>query len=209
MPADTEQQEKRWLQMPSQQPAAVPGSFQPYSGEPKTLQEFLAQWDTLHNTALPDLVTNRDVDMKGNVLAMGPAAQEYSEIESLLLVVAIKKMLETPQGTQAFAKLAIEYLKQMGEVLKSLHMASSSNWLNCVINQFTAVKIYCRMGLLTPYDSFVNLVWLDHVLAEALKFSYVSEGLGSVNTLVQTVGKVAGESIAAEGAIAKVLAEKP
>jgi len=178
----------------------------------------IANWEEIFQSGWPAealLLTPRDIDRKGNVLAFGPMAQEYSELESMLLALVFVKSLKTPEGTKQLFHLLETYLTQSGHVISSLQKSSASNALTAIFNQFVSCKIYARMGLMTSFDALQTEVWLDHQMGELLKLSYVGELVGGLTTLVdatsytETTSKK-GEKVDYAGlaALAKLLGGK-
>lgn len=129
-------------------------------------------------------VADRDLDKKGNVVAFGPIAQEYSEIEALLLVILAAKFMKAPGGMKDLRDIIKTYLTQAGNVVSSLQKSSASNVYTAVINQYVSTKIYARLGLMTSFDALQTEVWLDHIIGEMLKRDYVQQAMAGLTTLV-------------------------
>lgn len=174
-------------------------------------------WEEIFQSGFPREwlpLTSRDLDRKGNVVAFGPVAQEYSELEALLLTVVVAKLLKTPEGAKQLVDLAKTYLTQAAHVVSSLQKSSASNVYTGLINQFVSCKIYARLGLMTSFDCVQTEVWIDHVMGEMLKKEYVQQAMQGLTTLVdatastvqagiETAGKV---DVAGLATLAKVLA---
>jgi hypothetical protein len=153
----------------------------------------IANWEEIFQSGWPAealLLTPRDIDRKGNVLAFGPIAQEYSELETVLLVLVAVKSLKTPEGTKQLFHLLETYLTQSAHVLSSLQKSSASNAFTAIFNQYVSCKIYARMGLMTSFDALQTEVWLDHCFGEMLKKDYVGELVGGLTTLVDVGSNV-------------------
>lgn len=178
----------------------------------------IANWEEIFQGGWPAealLLTPRDIDRKGNVLAFGPIAQEYSELETLLLTLVFAKLLKTPEGQKQLVDLMKTYLTQSAHVISSLQKSSASNALTAIFNQFVSCKIYARMGLMTSFDALQTEVWLDHQIGEMLKLSYVGELIGGLTTLVDATSytettSAKGEKVDYAGlaALAKLLQPK-
>jgi hypothetical protein len=117
-------------------------------------------------------------------------AQEYSELESVLVVLVAVKLLKTPEGQKQLAHLFETYLTQSAHVLSSLQKSSASNAFTAIFNQYVSCKIYARMGLMTSFDALQTEVWLDHCFGEMLKKDYVGELVGGLTTLVDVGSNV-------------------
>jgi hypothetical protein len=153
----------------------------------------IANWEEIFQPGWPAealLLTPRDINRKGNVLAFGPMAQEYSELEAILLTLVAVKLLKTPEGQKHLVHLFETYLTQSAHVISSLQKSSSSNALTAICNQFVSCKIYARMGLMTSFDALQAEVWLDHQIGEIIKSNYVGEMIGGLTTLVDVGSNV-------------------
>jgi len=153
----------------------------------------IANWEEIFQSGWPAealLLTPRDIDRKGNVLAFGPLAQEYSEIEAVLLTLIVVKLLKTPEGQKHLVHLFETYLTQSASVLSSLQKSSASNAFTAIFNQFVSCKIYARMGLMTSFDALQTQIWLDHQIGEMLKKDYVGELVGGLTTLVDATSNI-------------------
>jgi len=121
----------------------------------------------------------------GNMLTLGPAGQ-YSEMESLMLIVLFDRLSKTKDGVLALQTIIGKYLDNMGKIIASMQNASAQNWLTAAINQCACSNIFVRMGLISPRDHFRTLLWTDHVFGEMLKASYVKDTVGALTTLVNS-----------------------
>jgi len=145
----------------------------------------LQEWENIFNpNATPDKLSDRDLNRTGNIVAFGPVAQEYSDIESLLLVLYFAKSMKTPEGQKHVKEIIVKYLDTMGNVINAMQKASSSNVLTAILNQYACTNIYARIGLITPFDQIQTKIFLDHYLGELLKLSYVGECVQGLTTLV-------------------------
>ena len=153
----------------------------------------IGNWEEIFQSGFPRQwlpLTKRDIDKKGNVIAFGPVAQEYSELEALLLVLVSAKLAKTPEGLKQLTDIVKTYLTQAGHVISSLQKSSASNVYTALINQFVSCKIYARLGLMTSFDCVQTEVWLDHQIGEMLKLSYVGELIGGLTTLVDATSEI-------------------
>jgi len=153
----------------------------------------IGNWEEIFQSGFPRQwlpLTKRDIDKKGNVIAFGPVAQEYSELEALLLVLVSAKLAKTPEGLKQLTDIVKTYLTQAGHVISSLQKSSASNVYTALINQFVSCKIYARLGLMTSFDCVQTEVWLDHVMGEMLKAEYVQQAMQGLTTLVDVGSNV-------------------
>lgn len=146
-------------------------------------------WDVFEQNAAPKIITDRDLDRQGNVVVFGPVAQEYSQIEALLIVLAVKKFMETPEGQKHVKDIIVAYLNNMGKAIGAMQEASCSHVYTALMNQYACTNIYARIGLISPYDQLQTKTFLDHYFGELLKKDYALEG---VKTLVKTAIETAG-----------------
>lgn len=106
-------------------------------------------------------------------------------VGTLLMGLYLKKLAETEKGQALIQHIIKDYLGTVGGVLEELHKSSvASPWV-AIMNNYVAVNIYKRLGLMSPNDATQCRAWLDHFLGEALKQQYVAESLTAVSTLVQ------------------------
>jgi hypothetical protein len=134
----------------------------------------------------------KDVNEKvGNMLTLGVAG-EYSEIESLMLIVLADRLSKTKDGVLALQTIIGKYLDNMGRIISSMQNASASNWLTAAINQCACSNIYVRMGLISPRDHYRNLLWIDHIFGEMLKKDYIRDTVSALTTLVNSSQTSAG-----------------
>lgn len=151
------------------------------------LENLMGNWEDLMKPGGPSKIlylTGHDLSKTGNVVAFGPVAQEYSELEALLIVVAFKKFMDTPEGQKYLRDIIVEYLKSMATVVSSMQKSSSSNAMTALMNQYSITNVFKRIGLITAFDATQTKVWLDHYFGELLKLTYVGEIVGGLTTLV-------------------------
>jgi len=155
--------------------------------------DIIGNWEEIFQSGFPKEwlpLTKRDLNKKGNVLTFGPMAQEYSELESVLVVLVAVKLLKTPEGQKQLAHLFETYLTQSAHVISSLQKSSASNAYTALINQFVSCKIYARMGLMTSFDALQTEVWLDHVLGLFIAQEWLQQGMTGLTTLVDVGSNV-------------------
>jgi len=155
----------------------------------------IANWEEIFQPGWPAealLLTPRDIDRKGNVLAFGPLAQEYSELETILGVLVVVKLLKTPEGMKQLVDLAKTYVTHTAGLVGTLHQSSASNVYTALANQFVACKIYARLGLMTSFDCLQTQVWIDHIIGLMIQSDRVQEAMGGLTTLVNAGTNVYG-----------------
>lgn len=158
-----------------------------------TAEDIIGNWEEIFQSGFPKLwlpLTTRDLNKKGNVLAFGPIAQEYSELETILLTLVAVKLLKTPDGQKQLVHLFETYLTQSAHVISSLQKSSASNAYTALINQFVSTKIYARMGLMSSFDAVQTEVWLDHVLGLFIAQEWLQQGMTGLTTLVDVGSNV-------------------
>jgi hypothetical protein len=172
-------------------------------------------WDVFEENAAPKIVTERDLDRKGNILALGPIAQEYSDLETLLLVVYVAKSMKTDDGRKDVKDIVLKYLGSMEKVISSMQKAAAGNVLTALINQYACTNIYARMGLITSYDQIQTKTWLDHIYGEMLKKDYAMAAVQGITTMVDATststtkeGKTEKADYAGLATLAKVFSGK-
>lgn len=158
-------------------------------------------------------ITAADVERENKLIALGPSPPGLSgTLEGLVLLLALKKLAQTPEGLRVIRDLGVQYLKSMATIMSTLSQSSSAHVISCAMNQYVACTIYQRMGMMSAHDAVETRSWLDHQVGEALKVEYTGQSLGALTTLVNsTTTQEAGEpgaaapSAAGLGAIAKIL----
>lgn len=153
-------------------------------------------------------LTEKDFDYNGNIITLGAASPEYSQIEAILLLALLNRASKTPEGMKAVFSLIHKYLDSITKVLDGLHMTSAANPYNNLINEYVAQPLYMRLGLISPRDATQNRAWLDHVMKLFTDKSYFETGITGLTTLVNSTRSSEGqygESASGLGAIAKIL----
>lgn len=122
---------------------------------------------------------------ENKLVALGPAPPGFAgQIEGLVLLVALKKLSETPEGIKVIRDLAIEYLREVGGILKGLHLSSSANPFNCAINGYICVRVYQRLGIISAHDAIQTCAWIDHYFSEMLKKDYFKDSITGLTSMV-------------------------
>jgi len=94
-------------------------------------------------------------------------------LEQMLLALVAVKVAKTPEGLKVLRDLGIEYLRTIGKTLVALEDASTSNWVNCLLNQKLSMRVMRRLGLLTNTD--YNTLNADY--NQILKWVLLKEGI--------------------------------
>lgn len=111
--------------------------------------------------------------------------------EMLIAALVAVKVAKQPKGLETLKALGVEYLKTIGKIMTALEGASTSNWLNCWINQKLSLRVCRRMGLITGHDaasleSSYNMMFNVVMAKEAIVDTITA--LGSFTHIVGTVG---------------------
>lgn len=108
--------------------------------------------------------------------------------EMVIAALAAIKVAKMPKGLEVLRDLGTEYLKTVGKIMVALEAASTSNWLNCWINQKLSLRVCRRMGLITGHDaasleSSYNMMFNVVMAKEAIVDTITA--LGSLSQLVE------------------------
>ena len=177
------------------------------TGEGKTGLDYFSP--DLHNWV--GYLTKADTERENKLVALGPAPPGLAgKLEGYLLVVVIAKLLKTPGGLRVLNNWGVEYLKAVQAIISGISTSSSANIVNCIVNQYVAVRIYQRMGLMSAHDAVQTAAWCDHVMAEMIKAGYFKEAINGLTTLVNATsvtgaGEKTGPSWAGLAGLAKVM----
>lgn len=131
-----------------------------------------------------------------NHLAFSPATQDLS-FENLFLVVALIKLMKTPEGMKSLERIVIKYLDSCSQIVASVESACHQNWLTALNNQHIAAAIAHRIGLIDD-GGYIKI--MEHYRAVFDKM-YLLGGLESLGTLV-----IQGAQAAAPGGVADIAA---
>ena len=139
---------------------------------------------------------DEDTFSKNNKPIMfGPAPPGMlSYIEAAILLSFFKKLSESEKGLTMLKEIIIKYLDTTGDVLVGLYKSSATHPITAIINKYTTMSIYKRLGLMTAEDAIRNQAWVDHVLGEFLvntRLDMAGNVLQGVSSLVESTAKVA------------------
>lgn len=158
----------------------------------------------LHNWIGP--MTEFRLSDTGKVVTFGPTPPGIlSDLEAILLIVFLKKLMDKPDGAKIIRDIANEYLQTLGKIISTLSQSSSAHVISCAMNQYVACSIYQRLGLMSPHDATETRAWLDHQTGEAMTTERAGFSLGALTTLVNTVASA--ETPQAIAAYAKILGQ--
>lgn len=152
-----------------------------------------------------------DLERENKLVALGPAPPgRAGKYEGLLLVGLILKFSKTPEGMRILREWGVAYLNNIGAIIRGISTSSAANVYNCIVNQYTAVRIYQRMGLISAHDAVQTCAWCDHVMGEMLKKEYFKESIGGLTTLVNATTEtgVGGERATGLASLAKLLKDQ-
>lgn len=108
--------------------------------------------------------------------------------EMLIAALVAVKVAKQPKGLETLKAIGVEYLKTIGKIMTALESASTSNWLNCWINQKLSLRVCRRMGLITGHDaaaldSSYNMMF--NVMQAKAAIVDTITALGSLSQLVE------------------------
>lgn len=112
-----------------------------------------------------------------------------SDLEPLILLAALAKLGQTPDGRKIIQTIAVHYIDGLAKILVAMHQSSSSHVLTGIINQYIACAMYQRLGLMSPHDATQCRAWLDHQVGENLKVDYIMGAMGHITTLVNSTNE--------------------
>jgi hypothetical protein len=154
------------------------------------------------------LLSPADRARENKLVALGPAPPGFAgKVEGLVLLVLIKKLLQTPEGVRTFGELAKAYLNNVGKIITGLSTSSAANVYNCLTNQYVAIRIYQRMGLVSAHDAVQTCAWVDHTMGNMIRMGYFKEGIGGLTTLVNASSEtgLGGERSVGLASLARLL----
>lgn len=143
-------------------------------------------------------LTEADVARENKLVALGPAPPGMAgQLEGLILLVALMKLGKTPDGRAIIKDLALRYLQEVGSILRSVHLSSSANPYNCLINDYVCCRVFQRLGIMSAHDAVQTAAWIDHVMGEMLKKEYFATSLTGLTSFFGGVPQqVAGAMLA-------------
>jgi hypothetical protein len=147
---------------------------------------------------------------ENKLVALGPAPPGTAgKVEGFILLALIARLSKTPQGLKILNNWGIHYLDAMKEIIKGISVSSAANVYNCLVNQYAAIPIYQRMGLMSAHDAIQTKAWVDHVMGLMITAGYFKDSLGGLTTLVNATsitgaGKTAGPSWEGLAALGKL-----
>lgn len=109
--------------------------------------------------------------------------------EMLIAALAAIKIAKMPKGLEILRDLGTEYLKTIGKIITALEVSSTTNWLNCWINQKLSLRVCRRMGLITggdaaslesSYNMMFNVVMAKEAIVDTIT------ALGSFTSVIGT-----------------------
>lgn len=167
-----------------------------YLANPGTAPPYVPPNDNPTDVFSPDLhnwvgyLIKADQERENKLVALGPAPPGTAgKIEGVLLLVLINRLSKTPEGLRSLREWGVQYLKSVGKIIEGISTSSAANVYNCIVNQYVAVRIYQRMGLISAHDAVQTCAWCDHVMGEMLKAGYFKESMGGLTTLVNATSE--------------------
>lgn len=172
-------------------------------------------YDPTDTSFSPDLhqwvgsLKKADVERENKLVALGPAPPGLAgKLEGVLLVLVIARLSKTPEGLRILRQWGVSYLNNVGKIISGISTSSAANVYNCLINQYVAVRIYQRMGLISAHDAVQTCAWVDHVMGEMLKAGYFKASIGGLTTLVNATSEtgLGGEKSVGLASLARLFA---
>jgi len=153
-----------------------------------------------------------DRERENKLVALGPAPPGLAgKVEGLILLVLVSRLSKTPEGLKILKDWGTSYLNNIGKIITGISTSSAANVYNCLINQYVAVRIYQRMGLMSAHDAVQTAAWLDHAMGEMIKAGYFKESIGGLTTLVNATSEtgLGGERSVGLASLAKLFSGGP
>lgn len=143
-------------------------------------------------------VLPKDFERENKLIPFGPAPPgTWGQVEAFLILLLFKRYTESKTGMAQLTKLIIKYLDTTASILGNLYKGAAAHPLSAIMFNHTCISIYERLGLMTSNKALHERAWVDHVLGELLKTTYVGQVLTGVETLVQAGGKAASSVLKA------------
>jgi hypothetical protein len=181
-----------WEAEPTSQEAADKNQFPPPQPADGALHFENNQWT--------GYVTPQDFERENKIIPLGPSPPGmFGQLEALLILFLITKLMQTPQGTVILKDLIVKYLDVTGDIITTLHKSSMAHPITAIMNNHTAISVYERLGLLSSNKALHERAWVDHVLGEFLKLQYVADMMQGISTLVQGATNVVGSAAVKPG----------
>jgi hypothetical protein len=168
--------------------------------DPTKFSPDLDQWVGYIESGVDDARENK-------LVALGPAPPGLAgRLEGPILLVIIARLSKTPEGLKVLREWGTHYLDNVGAIIKGIAVSSSANVYNCLINQYVAVRIYQRMGLMSAHDAIQTAAWVDHVMGLMITKGYFSDTLTGLTTLVNATSETGagGEKSVGLASLAKL-----
>lgn len=141
-----------------------------------------------NNNQWTGYVNANNFDENGQMVTFSPLPPSASAMGGLLLAGALAKLLATENGQKLFRDIVLEYLRTVRNVLGELHNSSVASPMTAIINNYTVIGIYKRLGLLAPKDELQCRAWSDHVMGELLlssRLEVLGDAMKGLTTLTQ------------------------
>jgi hypothetical protein len=117
-------------------------------------------------------------------VAWYPGTGQQYTVENLVLLLALKKLSQTPEGMKTLEKIAIKYLESCASVVESVENACHSNWLTALNNQHIALGICHKLGLVGDHSYIKTMEHYRAVFDKMLQKGYVVEGLSTLTNVI-------------------------
>jgi hypothetical protein len=183
----------------------LPGGGSPGDNAPSGTDQYFSP--DLHNWV--GYLEKADLERENKLIALGPFPPGMSgKFEGFLFTVLLIKLSQTPEGLKVLDTWGRAYLQNLGRIISGIAQSSSANVYNCLINQYVAIRLYQRMGLISAHDAVQSAAWVDHVMGEMLKAGYFKDTLQGLTTLVSATTMATtptGESTSGLATLGRIL----
>ena len=127
------------------------------------------------------------------------------DMETYLALLFGAKLMKTPEGLKVLNNLLGKYLDNIARICNALSNASASNWLTTLNNEFLAVSMCRRLGLISAPEAVFIHGHLTSVFNQMLVKGYVESTIGSLTSLVNQSGVGAQGGASGLMALAKLI----
>ena len=127
------------------------------------------------------------------------------DMEVWLALAFAAKLSRTREGLEVLNNLLGKYLDNIAHICNALSNASAANWLTALNNEFLAVSMCRRLGLISAGEAVFIHGHLTSVFNQMLVKGYVESTIGSLTSLVNNTSLGAGGGSGGLAALAKLL----
>jgi len=163
---------------------------------------------------IPQLVSEQ---VKGNPPKTMSAAADASmslmfspldmkgDMETYLALLFGAKLMKTREGLNVLNNLLGKYLDNVAHVCNALCSSGATNWFTALNNEFLAVSMCRRLGLISGPEAVFIHGHLTSVFNQMIIQTYFTNTIGSLTSLVNQTSVGAGGGAAGLAALAKLI----